>query len=68
MDFTGRPMRGFVYVGPRAIETEDALREWINKGLSFTEREATPKRLHDHTGSSADGPYMPGIGTSRSRR
>lgn len=44
MDFTGRPMRGFVYVGPRAIETEDALREWIDKGLLFTEREATRKR------------------------
>jgi hypothetical protein len=33
MDFTGRPMRGFVYVGPHAIETDVALCEWIDKGL-----------------------------------
>jgi len=36
MDFTGRPMRGFVYVGPRAIATDDGLSEWIAKGVAFT--------------------------------
>jgi TfoX/Sxy family transcriptional regulator of competence genes len=44
MDFTGRPMRGFVYVGPRAITAEAALREWINKGLAFTRSETTTRR------------------------
>jgi len=44
MDFTGRPMRGFVYVAPDAIETDDALREWIDKGLAFTHRDAAPKQ------------------------
>ena len=43
MDFTGRPMRGFVYVGPQAVETDEALREWIGRGLAFIQPKA-PKR------------------------
>jgi TfoX/Sxy family transcriptional regulator of competence genes len=35
MDFTGRPLRGFVYVWPRGLATEGSLREWIRKGLAF---------------------------------
>jgi TfoX/Sxy family transcriptional regulator of competence genes len=35
MDFTGRPLRGFVYVSPRGLATEGSLREWIRKGLAF---------------------------------
>jgi TfoX/Sxy family transcriptional regulator of competence genes len=43
MDFTGRPLRGFVYVGPRATATDDALDHWIEKGLAFTEPSASAK-------------------------
>jgi TfoX/Sxy family transcriptional regulator of competence genes len=40
MDFTGRPLRGFVYVAPPAIAENDHLRAWVARGLAFTEREA----------------------------
>jgi len=33
MDFTGRPMRGYVFVGPEALEGEAALRGWIDQCL-----------------------------------
>ncbi len=35
MDFTGRPMRGFVYVGPRGYRSTSDLRSWIQRGLHF---------------------------------
>ena len=41
MDFTGRPLRGFVYVAPRGLATEDSLREWIQKGLAFVRQQGT---------------------------
>lgn len=33
MDFTGRPLRGFVYVDPEGFKTEDSLMKWIDRGL-----------------------------------
>ena len=44
MDFTGRPMRGFVYVGPGGIATDAALQQWLGKGLTFTAPRASTKR------------------------
>src|SRR5262245_59369908 len=35
MDFTGRPMQGFVYVGPLGCRTDAELRSWIKQGLRF---------------------------------
>ena len=35
MDFTGRPMKGFVFVAPGGISTPAALREWIDLGVQF---------------------------------
>ena len=37
MDFSGRPMRGYVYVDPPGIATEAQLREWIELSLSFVD-------------------------------
>ena len=44
MDLTGKPLRGFVYVAPDAIATDDGLREWIARGLAFTEQNASTSR------------------------
>ena len=44
MDFTGKPLRGFVYVAPDAIATDDGLRDWIAKGLAFTKPKVSTKR------------------------
>lgn len=35
MDFTGRPMRGFVFVDSAAIATRKPLDVWITKALDF---------------------------------
>lgn len=35
MDFTGRPMRGMVYVAPAALSTSRSLRRWLNRALDF---------------------------------
>ena len=35
MDFTGRPMKGFVYVLPEGYETDSDLQRWVNLGVSY---------------------------------
>jgi hypothetical protein len=35
MDFTGRPMKGFIYVGPAGYRSKANLRNWIKRGLRF---------------------------------
>ncbi len=35
MDFTKRPMKGFIYVDQAGLETDEDLAEWIEWGLRF---------------------------------
>ena len=35
MDFTGRPMRGYVYVDAPGIERDEELAYWVGAGLAF---------------------------------
>jgi TfoX/Sxy family transcriptional regulator of competence genes len=35
MDFTGRPMKNFLYVSPKATKGEKDLRKWIARGLTY---------------------------------
>lgn len=35
MDFTGRPMRGIVYVNPKGVTSDANLEAWIDRGLAF---------------------------------
>jgi hypothetical protein len=35
MDFTGRPMKGFVYVDQAGLDSDDDLEAWIGRGLTF---------------------------------
>lgn len=35
VDFTGKPMRGFVYVDPAGIATAGDLLEWVHRGVAF---------------------------------
>lgn len=37
MDFTGTPLRGFVYVSPRAVADRRGLAAWVNRGVAFAE-------------------------------
>jgi hypothetical protein len=35
MDFTGRPMKGYVYVDPAGIAGDEELEEWVMRCRSF---------------------------------
>jgi TfoX/Sxy family transcriptional regulator of competence genes len=37
MDFTGKPMRGFLYVTGEGIATTPGLRAWVKRSLDFVE-------------------------------
>lgn len=42
MDFTGRPMKGFVYVGLQGLQENDALKQWLERGVAFAQ--SLPKK------------------------
>ena len=56
MDFTGRPLRGFVYVSPPGFRTGAALRTWLSRGERVAEEKAAGPTKSRHpsrkTGSS----------------
>ena len=35
MDFTGKPMKGFVYVAPAGFEDDGDLKSWVDRALGF---------------------------------
>jgi TfoX/Sxy family transcriptional regulator of competence genes len=35
MDFTGRPMKGLIYVGPGGYRGDEALAKWLKRGVQF---------------------------------
>ena len=35
MDFTGRPMKGFVFVDPRGYNDDESLTDWVGRGLAY---------------------------------
>jgi TfoX/Sxy family transcriptional regulator of competence genes len=35
MDFTGRPLKGMVYVAPEGLRTTAALARWVRRGIEF---------------------------------
>lgn len=37
MDFTGRPMRGFVFVAATGFASDEALAGWVRLGVEFAE-------------------------------
>ena len=48
MDFTGKPMKGFVSVDPDGHETQAELADWLELALAFTDtlppKAAKPKK------------------------
>jgi TfoX/Sxy family transcriptional regulator of competence genes len=54
MDFTGRPMRGFVFVTPTGTASRRDLERWIELALDFNPRaKASPKKPRTKGASSA---------------
>ena len=44
MDFTGRAMKGFVYISPEGIDLDDDLDYWINLALEFNPSAKSSKK------------------------
>ena len=44
MDFTGRPMRGFVFVSTTALRTKSQLESWLALALAFNPKATASKR------------------------
>jgi TfoX/Sxy family transcriptional regulator of competence genes len=37
MDFTGRPMKGYVFVGPGGLKTDAELRRWVDQSFEYVQ-------------------------------
>ena len=44
MDFTGKPMKGYVFVDPEGFESDADLAEWAERGYRFIQT-LPPKQL-----------------------
>ncbi|PCH93551.1 MAG: RNA methyltransferase, partial [Bacteroidetes bacterium] len=45
MEFTGRPMKGFIFVNPDGVDTEEQLGDWVECCLEYNPRaKASPRR------------------------
>jgi TfoX/Sxy family transcriptional regulator of competence genes len=44
MDFTGRPMKGFVFVGPEGTKSKMDLEYWVNLALDFNKKAKSSKK------------------------
>jgi len=44
MDFTGRPMKGFVFVEPEGIDEDEALHEWLQLCLDYNPRAKSSRK------------------------
>ena len=44
MDFTERPMRGFVFVSPTGLATDGELEDWLKLALKFNPKAITSKK------------------------
>ncbi len=44
MDFTGRPMRGYIYITPDGFDMEDDLAYWLQLALDFNPLAKSSKR------------------------
>jgi TfoX/Sxy family transcriptional regulator of competence genes len=44
MNFTGRPMRGFVFIEPQAVDKEDDLEYWIDRCIEYNPKAKSSKK------------------------
>jgi len=43
MDFTGRPMKGFVFIEPEGVDMDDDLQYWIQQALDYNPKAKSSK-------------------------
>ena len=70
MDFTGRSMRGFLYVSSVGISTPSALNRWIERALSFAESRPpkSPEKLQAKAAKRPNKPLQPTHRTVATKR
>jgi TfoX/Sxy family transcriptional regulator of competence genes len=56
MDFTGKPMRGFVFVGPEGIKTQKDLDYWLEVALAYNALAKSSKKKKSTGTSKSKGP------------
>lgn len=44
MDFTGRPLRGFVFIDPAGLATDTDLNHWLKLALAFNPKAKSSKK------------------------
>ncbi len=47
MDFTGQPMKGFLYISPEGYTLQEDLQRWLAKGLAYVDaspHKGTPRK------------------------
>ncbi len=50
MDFTGRPMKGFLYVGAAGFESDEDLGRWVGHGKAYAD--TLPAKRASQSGTS----------------
>ena len=66
MDFTGRPMKGFVYVASTGLETDAALQIWVGHGVRYAA--SLPAKAPSGKRVPANNQYLDSSGQVRRRR
>lgn len=44
MDFTNRPMKGYLYISPEGVDMDDDLDKWVKRCLEFNPRAKASKK------------------------
>ena len=44
MTFTGKPMKGFLYIEPSGIRTDKQLQKWLDIGIEFVKKSPPKKK------------------------
>jgi TfoX/Sxy family transcriptional regulator of competence genes len=47
MDFTGRPLRGFIYVASKGLVSDGDLRSWVERGARFAKTLPAKTRVRE---------------------
>lgn len=42
MDFTGKPLKGFIYIQSKGLRRADYLKKWVDRGIQFAK--SLPKK------------------------
>jgi hypothetical protein len=56
MDFTGRPMKGFVFVGAEGVKSDRMLERWVDRGVAFASSLPPKKPKRSATRARARSP------------